>query len=65
VRALAESGAITPSDAQLAVAGALLAAHPGVLLHTHLAENTREIAEVAARFTLDAMQILEYPQSLP
>ncbi len=43
--------ALTSSDAQLAVAGELLAAHPGVLLHTHLAENTREIAEVAARFT--------------
>lgn len=43
--------ALTSSDAQLAVAGELLAAHPGVLLHTHLAENPREIAEVAARFT--------------
>ena len=43
--------ALTSSDAQLAVAGELLAAHPGVLLHTHLAENRREIAEVAARFT--------------
>lgn len=42
--------ALTSSDAQLAVAGDLLAAHDGVLLHTHLAENTREVAEVAARF---------------
>ena len=43
--------ALTSSDEQLAVAGELLSAHPGVLLHTHLAENAREIAEVAARFT--------------
>lgn len=43
--------ALTSSDEQLAMAGALLAAHPGVLLHTHLAENKAEIAAVAARFT--------------
>ncbi len=43
--------ALTSSDAQLIVAGELLRAHPGVLLHTHLAENAQEIAEVAARFT--------------
>ncbi|WP_408589797.1 guanine deaminase [Novosphingobium sp.] len=42
--------ALTSSDAQLQVAGDLLAAHPEVLMHTHLAENTREVAEVAARF---------------
>jgi guanine deaminase len=42
--------ALTSSDAQLALAGELLSVHPGVLLHTHLAENAREIAEVAARF---------------
>ena len=42
--------ALTSSDEQLAGAGALLAAHPDVLLHTHLAENVREIEEVAARF---------------
>jgi guanine deaminase len=50
--------ALTSSDAQLATAGALLAAFPGVLLHTHLAENAREIAEVAARFT-DAADYLD------
>lgn len=50
--------ALTSSNAQLAVAGALLAAHPGVLMHTHLAENTHEIAEVAARFT-DATDYLD------
>ena len=43
--------ALTSSDAQLADAGAILAAHPQVLLHTHLAENRRECAAVAARFT--------------
>lgn len=42
--------ALTSSDAQLAGAGALVAAHPDVLMHTHLAENTGEIAAVAARF---------------
>lgn len=42
--------ALTSSDDQLATAGALLDAHPDVLLHTHLAENKREIAAVAARF---------------
>ncbi len=42
--------ALTSSDAQLALAGALLAAHPDVLLHTHLAENRHECAAVAARF---------------
>ena len=42
--------ALTSSDAQLAGAADLLAAHPEVLLHTHLAENRREIAAVAERF---------------
>ena len=42
--------ALTSSDAQLAVAGELLAAHPDVLLHTHLAENVHECAAVAARW---------------
>lgn len=43
--------ALASSDAQLADAGALLAGHPEVLMHTHLAENLRECAEVEARFT--------------
>jgi len=50
--------ALTSSDEQMALAGHLLAAHPGVLLHTHLAENTSEIAEVAARFP-DAADYLD------
>jgi guanine deaminase len=42
--------ALTSSDAQLAGAGELVAAHPEVLMHTHLAENVGEIAAVAERF---------------
>lgn len=42
--------ALTSSDAQMQEAGALLAAHPEVLLHTHLSENISECAAVAARF---------------
>ena len=43
--------ALTSTDAQLASAGELVAAHPDVLMHTHLAENRGEVAAVAARFT--------------
>ena len=43
--------ALSSSDAQLADAGALLAEHPDVLMHTHLAENLRECAAVEARFS--------------
>jgi len=50
--------ALTSSDEQLAVAGRLLAEHPGVLLHTHLAENTREVEAVTARFP-DAADYLD------
>jgi guanine deaminase len=42
--------AISCSDAQLAMAGEVLAQHPGVWLQTHLSENHREIAETAALF---------------
>lgn len=42
--------ALTSSPAQLAAAGALWAAHPDVLMQTHLSENQDEIAAVAARF---------------
>ena len=42
--------ALSCSDEQLAMAGELLAAHTDVLLHTHLSENIREVAAVAARF---------------
>ncbi|HEX7694805.1 MAG TPA: guanine deaminase [Sphingomonas sp.] len=42
--------ALTSSDAQLAMAGEILAANPNVLLHTHLAENEGEITAVTDRF---------------
>jgi len=45
--------ALTSSDAQLAAAGELLATHPDVLLHTHLAENQHEIEAARARFATD------------
>ena len=50
--------ALTSSDEQLASAGALIQRHPEVLLHTHLAENHREITAVAARFP-DAADYLD------
>ncbi|HXC54158.1 MAG TPA: guanine deaminase [Rhizomicrobium sp.] len=42
--------AVTSSERQLELAGRLLREHPGVLLHTHLAENHEEIAEVRRLF---------------
>ena len=42
--------ALTSSDDQLAAAAALIAAHPDVLMHTHLSENLGEIAAVGERF---------------
>lgn len=50
--------ALTSSNEQLADAGALLEAHPEVLLHTHLAENHDEIAAVGTRFP-DARDYLD------
>lgn len=50
--------ALTSSDAQLRLAGDLLAAHPDILLHTHLAENLRECAAVIDRFP-DAYHYLD------
>lgn len=56
--ALTPRFAPTSSDAQLAATGALLAEcrdlHGGVYLHTHLAENTEELAWVADLFPDDA-----------
>ena len=49
---------LTSSDDQLRIAGALLAAHPDLLLHTHLAENVGECAAVAERFP-DASDYLD------
>ena len=42
--------AVTSTDAQLAMAGDLAAAHPDVLIHTHLAENEAEIRRVGELF---------------
>jgi guanine deaminase len=42
--------AVTSSDAQLEAAGALLAAHSGCYLQTHLSENEDEIATVRRLF---------------
>lgn len=42
--------AITSTPAQLEAAGALWREHPGAYVHTHIAENPREIDEVARLF---------------
>lgn len=42
--------AVTSSTEQLAMAGEVLAAHPDVLLHTHMSENLSEIAYVGELF---------------
>lgn len=48
----------TSSDAQLALAGRLLAAHPGTYLQTHVAENRDELKWVAELFP-DARSYLD------
>jgi guanine deaminase len=42
--------AVTSTDAQLTMAGEVAAAHPDVLIHTHMSENLDEIARVAELF---------------
>ncbi|HLZ77490.1 guanine deaminase [Phenylobacterium sp.] len=42
--------AVTSSDAQLTMAGEVAAAHPDVLIHTHMSENLEEIARVGELF---------------
>jgi guanine deaminase len=42
--------AITSSEAQLAMAGDILRAHPEVWMQTHIAENTAEVRETATIF---------------
>ncbi|MBU1375002.1 MAG: guanine deaminase [Alphaproteobacteria bacterium] len=42
--------AVTSTDAQLAMAGEVLAAHPDVLLQTHMSENVAEIARAGELF---------------
>ncbi len=42
--------AVTSTDAQLTMAGQVAAAHPDVLIHTHMAENKDEIARVGELF---------------
>jgi guanine deaminase len=42
--------AVTSTDAQLAMAGEMAAAHPEVLIHTHMSENLDEIAKVGELF---------------
>ncbi|MBI1198019.1 MAG: guanine deaminase [Phenylobacterium sp.] len=50
--------AVTSTDAQLAMAGEVAAAHPDVLIHTHMSENPEEIAAVGELFP-DARDYLD------
>lgn len=53
--------AVTSSDAQLAMAGEVAAAHPEVMVQTHISENRDEIRSVAALFP-DARDYLDVYQ---
>jgi guanine deaminase len=50
--------AVTSSPEQLAMAGAVAAAHPDVLIHTHMSENLEEVARVGELFP-DARDYLD------
>jgi len=50
--------AVTSTDAQLTMAGEIAAAHPDILVHTHMSENPDEIARVGELFP-DARDYLD------
>ena len=50
--------AVTSSNAQLTLAGEVAAAHPDVLIHTHMSENLEEVARVGELFP-DARDYLD------
>ena len=52
---------VTSSDAQLAMASAIVAAHPEVWMQSHLAENTTEVTEAVGLFpgATDYLNIFE------
>lgn len=52
--------AVTSSDAQLAMAGEIVTAHPDVLVHTHMSENGAEIETVRRRFPHDRDYLAVY-----
>jgi len=52
--------AVTSSDAQLQMAGVVAAAHPEVMVHTHLSENLQEIETVRALFPGDRDYLAVY-----
>src|SRR5690606_16879873 len=54
--------AITSSEEQLRQAGRLLEEYPDVYLHTHLAENEEEVAQVARQFSWSGSYLGVYEQ---